>query len=302
MSALAEIELANLGQLWGGRTFEWEAVGSGEDLVWFEGGPGFWAHLARPDVALVADRFRCHLVNAPGCGRTSPPATPAGYTAEADAAFYEEVCEALGLGRVTIMGHSWGGSLAVVFAAAFPERVRRLVVIDGWCGFSLVDRAEAEAEERLAFDRVRDRPWFPEAMVQHRPFTEMSEEEWVAWFGRRWPVYFAEPESSLARPHVDRIRRECRMNMDSAGYDDDSLDLRPLLGQVRCPTLVVCGQHDFICGPAWNRPIAEGIAGAEFQVIMATGHLPQYEAPDDFRSVLFDWMRRTDQSALTNRP
>ncbi len=295
MAGLAEITLANQSKLADGRTVEWEAVGSGEDLVWFEGGPGFWAHLARPDVALVADRFRCHLINAPGCGRTSPPADQSDYTARADVAFYEQACEALGLGQVTLMGHSWGGTLAVLFAAAHPERVRRLVVIDGWCGWSLVDPAEAVAEERRALDRVRERPWFADAMEPQDDRTSMSEADWTAWFGRHWPVYFANPESTLARPHVDRIRHECRMNMDACGtYDDDAVDLRPALGKVRCPTLVVCGEHDFICGPVWNRPIAVGIEGAELHVIAETGHCPQYEAPDEFRSVLFDWMRRTE--------
>jgi proline iminopeptidase len=292
MGALAEIELANLGRLADGRCFEWEAVGSGEDLVWFEGGPGFWAHLGRPDVALLADRFRCHLINAPGCGRTSPPASKSQYNAAADAAFYEEACQVLGLGPVTLMGHSWGGTLAVVFAARYPERVRRLVIIDGWCGLQLVDRAEAQAEERRAFDRVRDRPWFADAEHYHGP-EDMTEEVWAAWWRRRFPIYFADPESALAWPHVERVRREVRMNMDADCYDDDAVDLRPELGRVRCPTLVVCGEHDFICGPAWNRPIAAGIPGAELHVIAGVGHLPQYEAPDEFRSVLFDWMART---------
>ena len=293
MGALAEISLANLGVLADGRCFEWEAVGSGEDLVWFEGGPGFWAHLARPDVALVADRFRCHLINAPGCGRTAPPARTSDYTASSDIDFYEAACEALGLGQVTLMGHSWGGTLAVAFAAAHPERVHRLVVIDGWCGWPLVDRAEAAEEERRGLDRLRDRSWFSDEILSHGPIEEMSEEEWVARFGRLWPVYFSEPESDLARPHVERVRRECRMNMETRHYDDDGIDVRPMLGRVRCPTLVVCGEHDFICGPAWNRPIAEGIAGAEFRVIESAGHCPQYEAPDEFRSALFGWMERT---------
>jgi pimeloyl-ACP methyl ester carboxylesterase len=115
----------------------------------------------------------------------------------------------------------------------------------------------------------------------------------VAWFGRLWPVYFSEPESDLARPHVERIRRECRMNMETRHYDDDEIDLRPMLARVRCPTLVVCGEHDFICGPAWNRPIAAGIAGAEFRVIESAGHCPQYEAPAEFRSALFAWIEHT---------
>ena len=50
--------LANLLELPDGRLAEWESIGSGEPLLWIEGGPGLPAHLARPDVALVADRFR----------------------------------------------------------------------------------------------------------------------------------------------------------------------------------------------------------------------------------------------------
>jgi len=294
MGELAQIELANLSTLADGRCMEWEALGSGEDLVWFEGGPGFWAHLARPDVALVADRFRCHLVNAPGCGRTSPPALRSDYSVPGDVAFYEAAREALGLEQFTLMGHSWGGTLAVAYAAAHPERVRRLVVVDGWCGWPLVDRREAEAEEQRALDRLRDRPWFAEAMADHGDIHEITEADLAAWFGRRFPVYFADPDSPRARPHIERVRREYRYNIEAARYyDDDAVDLRPMLAGVRCPTLVVCGEHDWICGPVWNQPIATGIPGAELRVIEGAGHLPQYETPELFRSVLFAWLEQT---------
>src|SRR6516165_3625552 len=113
---------------------EWEAVGGGPPLMWVEGGPGFWAHLARPDVALVSDLFRCHLVNAPGCGRTSPPVDTSGYGLPGIIAFFEEARGRLGLGRVTVMGHSWGGLVAAAWAAAHPESVDRLAVIDGYPG------------------------------------------------------------------------------------------------------------------------------------------------------------------------
>lgn len=294
MCELLEIELENLSALADGRHVEWERVGCGENLVWFEGGPGFWAHLARPDVALLADRFRCHLVNAPGCGRTSPPGDRSGYSLAGDVEFYEATCDALGLDRFTLMGHSWGGTVAVAFAATHPERVRRLIVIDGWCGLSLLDAAEAEAESQRALDRLRDRPWFAEAMAEHGDIDEISEADLASWFGRRFPVYFGEPESPVARSHIERIRREYRYNMEAARYyDEDGADLRPMLGKVQSPTLVLCGEHDWISGPVSNRPIAQGIAGAEFRVVDGVGHLPQYEAPEQFRSLLFEWRRRT---------
>jgi proline iminopeptidase len=292
MPELLDIRLANLTDLGDGRTVEWEASGSGEDLVWFEGGPGFWAHLARPDVALVAARFRCHLVNATGCGRSSPPPVGSGYGVASDIEFYEAAFDALDLHDFTLMGHSWGGSVAVAYAAAHPERVRRLIVIDGWCGWPLVDRAEAAAEEERAFDRLRDRAWFADAMA-HREGFEGTEAESADAFGRLFPVYFAEPDRPPATEHIARIRRQYRYDMDAANhYDSEAVDVTPYLALVRCPTLVVCGDLDWIAGPSWNRPIAEGIVGAEFHVFEGTGHLPHYEAPDAFRSVLFDWLDR----------
>ena len=62
----AEHPLAEILTLAGGRTAEWEAIGAGPPLMWVEGGPGLWAHLARPDVELVSDLFRGHLDPAPG--------------------------------------------------------------------------------------------------------------------------------------------------------------------------------------------------------------------------------------------
>ena len=103
---LVDYQLAQVLTLADGRAVEWESVGEGPPLIWVEGGPGFWAHLARPDVGLVSDLFRCHLVNAPGCGRTSPPASPSGYDLAGIIAFLDEVRERLRLGPVTVMGHS----------------------------------------------------------------------------------------------------------------------------------------------------------------------------------------------------
>src|SRR5215472_8088007 len=150
--ALIEYPLAEILTLEDGRAVEWEAVGDGPPLIWVEGGPGFSAHLARPDVELVSDLFRCHLVNAPGCGRTSPPADISGYDLPGIIAFFEGVRERLGLGRATVMGHSWGGLVVAAWAAARPESVDRLVVIDGYPGSSdaagsAVDRDAARAEQ-----------------------------------------------------------------------------------------------------------------------------------------------------------
>jgi pimeloyl-ACP methyl ester carboxylesterase len=293
---LPEIHLANLLTLPDGRTVEWEAVGDGEPLLWIEGGPGLPAHLARPDVALISDRFRCYLVNAPGCGRTSPPLQLDGYSLDGHVRFFDEVRRALGLGAVTVMGHSWGGLVAVAYAAAFPDAVRRLVVIDGYLGDGSVQAADAESERERALDRVRDRDWFAAAMTANGVWArlaDISPEELREADNPNWPLYFAEPGSAASRFHIERIGREVRWNVEvlrSWEPPGSATDLRLVLPRIACPTLVVVGELDFICGPVWNRPIAAGVRGARYVEIPGVGHLPQYEAPEAVRRALFDWL------------
>lgn len=304
--SLPEYPLAEILSLGDGRTVEWEAVGDGPPLMWVEGGPGFWAHLARPDVELVSDLFRCHLVNAPGCGRTSPPADISGYELPEIIAFFEEVREGLSLGQVTVMGHSWGGLVAAAWAATHPESVARLVVIDGYPGGgdtvgSAVDLDAARVEQERVYARHASEPWYDAAVrsLEAESDEGSDEEIWISRFDPAWPMYFADPSSPLAAPHLARVRTEVRKNvaMFEAWFAHvhhfDDIDILPRLAKVGCPSLVVAGQDDFICGPAWNRPIAAAIPAAHYVEIADSGHIPQYEQPGAFRAALLDWLAAT---------
>jgi proline iminopeptidase len=284
--------LANLLELGDGRVAEWEAIGSGEPLLWIEGGPGLPAHLARPDVELVADRFRAHLVNAPGCGRSSPPQD---YSLDAHVAYFDEVRRALGLERISVMGHSWGGLVALALTLAVPEAVERLVIIDGYAGDASVPEETAAEERDRALGRLADRPWLDAALAAFGADLDPTARELDQRFKACWPIYFAEPESDRSRGHIARLQRETRWNIEAvrAWEPEPSIDLLPRLPSVHCPTLVIVGEHDFICGPAWNRPIAAAIPGAVYVEIRGVGHLPQYEAPDEVRRGVLDWLDAT---------
>jgi proline iminopeptidase len=297
-SGLSVIELAWTSVLPDGRVVEWEATGTGEPLVWVEGGPGLPAHLARADIVPVLDRFRCHLVNAPGSGRTSPPASEDGYGLAELVEFFEATRILLGIGPVTVMGHSWGGLVGPAWAALHPEGVDRLIVISGYAGAGSVDADVATAERDRALDRLRDRPWFDEVLgVFEERFAETgaSEEELVEVFGTCLPFYFAEPDDPVSRAHIDRIRREQRWHVpivDAWSGEREDADYRGLFARIRCPTLVITGEHDWICGPTWNRALAEAIPGSLLVEIPDVGHLPQYEAPAAFRAAIDAWLRR----------
>ena len=284
--------LENLLELPDGRCVEWEAIGSGPPLLWIEGGPGLPAHLARPDVSLVADRFRAHLVNAPGCGRTSAPPTAAEYGLDAHVRFFGDVLRSLDLGPVTLMCHSWGVLVALALTLANPSAVARLILISGYAGEASVADDVATAERERALARVRDEPRFEAAVAAFGQDLESTGRELDERFEACWPLYFAAPESPRSMAHIERLRRETRWNLDAvrAWDPEPSVDLLPRLGQIQCPSLIISGEHDFICGPAWNRPIAAAMQRATYAEIPGVGHLPQYEAPEAFRGAILDWL------------
>ncbi len=294
---LLDIQLAEVTRLPDGRWVEWEALGSGDEpLVWVEGGPGLPAHLARADLVPVLDRFRCYLVNARGSGRTTAPADEMGYGLEDVVRFFDAWRTAVGLGPVTLMGHSWGGLAAPAWAALRPASVRRLIVVDGYAGSGSVDAAAAEAEQRRAFDRIRDLPWFGAAKAAWdvgASRLEMTEREAVAAMRGFMPFYFADADEPVSAAHVERLRRELRIHVPAsdawAGWRE-ALDYRPIFGEVQCPTLVIVGEHDWICGPVWNRALAGAIPGARLVEMPGVGHLPQYEAPAAFRAAIDAWL------------
>ena len=293
---LLDIELADLGELPDGRRFEWESVGEGEPMFWIEGGPGLPAHLGRPEATLFGRLFKAHLVNAPGCGRTSAPLRPEEYDLPGHVAFFEAVRVALELGPLTLVGHSWGGLVAMAYAAMEPMAARRLIVLDGYAGGGSVLSSDADAERERSFARVPDRPWFPEAvraLETSYALQTPTEQEDVDAFAPAWPLCFAHPELPINRRHIEGLTQELRSNVDVVipwNERHEAEDHRDLARTVTCPTLVVAGEHDFICGPVWNRTLAEAIPNARYVEMKNAGHLPQYEDPERLMAIVTSWL------------
>jgi proline iminopeptidase len=286
-------------QLAGGRQATYEVVGTGEPLLWIEGGPGFPADLGRPDVELLADRFCCYLIDAPGCGGSTPPAERRDWDHLGHARFFDEVRQALGLGPVTVMGHSWGGLIALTYATLVPAAVARCMVVDGYAGDSSVDLAEADAEQQAAFQRLAHYPWFPDALRLRQAFLAPPADPAAAPpqdpQGLRWRLYFADPERPSSLAHAERlVRAESRFNREVMEvWESDglyaSVDITPLLPRIACPTLVLVGRHDPVCGPVWARPLVAGVPDATLVVFADSGHVPAYEEPEAFRRTVLDW-------------
>jgi pimeloyl-ACP methyl ester carboxylesterase len=279
----------------GGRQASYEVVGSGEPALYFQGGPGFTANLLRDDAELLADRFAVHLIDPPGSGSSSPPERPSQYDHVGHARFYDEVRTALGIEEATILGISFGGIVALTYAALFQEATTRCIAIATRVTGEEVagDEAAEEMQELLA--RHSDAPWFPEA-----------KEVWDNWTGRVLaategrevdemmatvlPLYTADPKRPGVARTIEAWRSEASTNLDAVKVWESGLyqriDVRPLLKDVHAPTLVLAGELDLICGPVHARALGAALPHATVVIIPDCGHFIGAEAPVEFTKAI----------------
>jgi surfactin synthase thioesterase subunit len=79
-------------------------------------------------------------------------------------------------------------------------------------------------------------------------------------------------------------------------------DSRPLLAQIRCPTLVLCGREDRVLPLEMSEEMAAAIPGATLVVLDGTGHLSPLEQPERVTEALREWLTRVDDEPSHPRP
>jgi pimeloyl-ACP methyl ester carboxylesterase len=196
------------------------------------------------------------------------------YTPDELVSSVQDLMAALGIQHATVVGNSMGGGVAIGMALTHPERVDRLILIDG-----LPDRVR----ERLASPLMRH------AVDSQLPLWVVRLANWM--FGSivtekvlKEIVY----DHRLLTPAVlDRSNR----NRALPGLLGPLITIRgslpawesgfgSRLNQVSRPTLILWGEHDKLFPPAVGRDLQAAIPGAMLKVIPDAGHMPQWEQPD----------------------
>jgi proline iminopeptidase len=275
-----------------GRRAAYEVVGDGAPLLYFQGGPGFSAALLRREAQLLADRFAVHLIDPPGSGGSTPPGDPSQYDHLGHARFYDAVRQALGIGSTTIMGISFGGIVALTYASLYPEVTSRCIAVSSRAVGEDVESEEAASEMREFLARHAHQPWYPAARETWDGWTDRvlaatDAREVDAMMAEVLPLYTADPDHPGVRAMIEEWRQDANSDLAALKVWESGLwqgiDVRPLLAEIKCPTLVLVGAQDLICGPAHGRVVADAVPGAELVIVPACGHFIAAEAPESFR-------------------
>ena len=218
-------------------------------------------HAFDPVLPALAAKHRVTLVNLPGFHGSQPPmlALMDAYVAAIEDGFQE-----FGISSdAVLIGNGFGGTVALAFALAHPERISRLVVSDAAACFP------PEGRQQFA------------AMAQKVADAGLGAVAEVAARRVYSPAYLA------AHPEKIDERKQVLLGIDPRAFQAacrilQETDLVPLLSHLRVPTLVVCGELDQATPPALNKEVADKVAGARYVELPGCGHCPPLEQPEAF--------------------
>jgi len=242
--------------------------------------------------ALLCERF---TVIAPDLLGHGGSATPRGdYSLGAHASGARDVANALGQERVTVVGHSLGGGIAMQFAYQFPERTERLVLVSsGGLGREVhaLLRAAALPGADYVLPALTSRPLVGIGRgiggLLGRVGLEPGGDLGVL---ARGFASLDNPGSRQAFLHTVRAVIEPGGQRVSAG---DRLALAATL-----PTLIVWGERDSIIPAAHGAAARAAMPGSRFEVFPGAGHMPHDDDPGRFAELLTDFYETTDGARL----
>jgi 3-oxoadipate enol-lactonase len=222
-----------------------------------------------PVIASLGRNRRLTLVNLPGFGASAPAGPAIGDYAGRVALLFP----ALGLKpeSTDVVAMSFGGFVGIALAARHGHLFRRLVLVDTAAAFPEPAKAPLRA---MAERAVRDGMGAVVETALGRMFTEP--------FIAAHPDIVAARSETLRRARPEHFATACRALAD--------LDLRPVLGRIRNPTLVVVGALDVTTPPALASELAAGIEGARLVEIPDCAHCPPIEKPEEFARAAGDFL------------
>jgi proline iminopeptidase len=228
-----------------------------------------------PALGPLAAARQIILYDQRGRGESSLPADPEKATIEGDAEDLGAIRRGLGIRRWDVLGHSWGGGIAMLGTAADLAGVRRLITVDavGPTG-DWIPRLRTNALERLSGEACKRLQRIDEAALTS-PDPEVHAEQAQAIY----PAWFADPEMP-ARFSLPRIENKTGAAV-LARLRTQHYDWREQLSAVTTPTLVIHGEVDPLPLDTSAR-LATLLPNATRTIIPAAGHMPFWEAPDVF--------------------
>ena len=278
------------GQVW------YKVVGSGESvpLLTLHGGPGGGHDYLEPLNALASERpvvFFDQL----GCGKSDTPDDVSLWRIDRFVDEITAVREALGLDRIHLLGHSWGGWLAIEYMLGAPSGVVSLTlastsasipqfVHEAGTLISELPREMAETMRRLEAKGDFENPEFEAGMMEFykRHLCRLDP----------WPDPIMRSLENLDGNIVyETMNGPTEFTVIGNMKDWNRIEK---LSEIVAPTLITCGRYDELT-PACSRTLRQGIMNSRMHVFERSAHMAHLEETESYLQILSEFLRDFDQ-------
>jgi proline iminopeptidase len=193
----------------------------------------------------------------------------------------ETLRQHLGLGPIVSLGTSYGGMVAMAHAARYPESVSHLILVATAAHGGTFVRAKQIAAERGTPEQVEQ----VNALFAGRIDTV---EKHRRYFEVMLPLYARKHDPALSAVGLDRsiLSHEALNRACGPGGFLLDLDLRPELGSIRAPTLILAGRHDWVCAPEFSEELHRLISDSDLRIFEDSAHSIAGDEPQKFHDAV----------------
>jgi proline iminopeptidase len=266
--------------------------GKGPPLVVLHGGPGADHTYFLPWLLPLARTHRLIFIDERGSGRSERLQDVSKYTVEGDVEDIEAVRVALGLGKISLLGHSCGGVLAQAYALKYQEHLSHLILNSTFASTREMnavlarEKAQMPADKLARLNELEAAGLFGKGAIwEHGRYP--AEYETLAWGDGYFPfLYGARPDSAYD-PATGNAPTNWELYREMWGSDGEfvidgnlkSVEWVDRLPTIHVPTLIVAGDHDE-CDPSLSKEMHEKIAGSKLVILPNAGHMNFVDQPE----------------------
>jgi len=268
-------------------------MGKGDPLMIVHGGPGASHEYFLPYLIPLARTNRLIFIDERGSGKSERLEDTKAYTVENMVEDVELVRKALGLGKINLLGHSYGGVLAQAYAFKYQQNLNHLILCSTFYSTKEINEVFVRMKENMPKElREKIEHMEKEELFGHGKDYEKNRytDDYMtaAWGEGYFPyLYQNRPDPNFDPTDTGGMSWDLYREMwGSHGefiIDGNlaSVEYADKLAQIKVPTLITAGDHDE-SDPAMSKGMQEKISGSQLKVFPKSGHMTFVDQPNMF--------------------
>ena len=285
-----------------GALIYYEAVGRGTPLVIVHGGPGASHDYFLPFLLPLMRSNQLVFIDERGSGKSSKFEDPKQYTIANMVEDIEAVRQALGLGRISLLGHSFGGALVEAYALKYQKNLSHLILGSTFASTRELNdalagmKANMDPKDRERVNALEAAGLFGKGEIwEHGRYSE--EYAKLAWGKGYFPyIYYNQPDPTYD-PVSSNTSTAWDVYREMWGSDGEFIvdgNLKEVeyvdrLSEIKVPTLIIVGEHDE-SDPKMSKEMHEKIAGSQLVILPKSGHMTFVDQPGLFLKAVRDFV------------